>query len=121
MQISLKYLREHPNHIFVFGDNSLRRGKKGGAILRDEPNAYGFITKKFPSYNDDAYFKCSQYQDVFKKEMDKLIAMIKANPDKTFLISKIGSGLANKFHIFERIIEPNLGQLRFYKNVEFLW
>jgi hypothetical protein len=35
MYITKKYLENHPNHIFVFGDNSLRQGKGGAASLRD--------------------------------------------------------------------------------------
>ena len=70
--ISTKYLRENPNHIFVFGDNKKGNGKKGAAIHRDEPNSMGFITKKYPSYNNDAYYKPREYKVVFDKELEQV-------------------------------------------------
>lgn len=41
-------LREHPDLKFVFGDNLIRVGKGGQAIIRDEPNALGIATKRSP-------------------------------------------------------------------------
>ena len=102
--ITKEYLKENPNHIFVFGDNTIRKGKAGGAILRDEPNSYGFITKKFPNNKDESFYKPDEYRSIFVKELIKLKRMIKLFPEKTFLISKIGSGLANRFGIFGLIL-----------------
>jgi hypothetical protein len=119
--VSTQYLRENPDHIFVFGDNKLGRGKKGAAIHRDEPNSYGFITKKRPSYSNDAYYKPREYKDVFDKELTRLIKLVEQNPDLTFLISRLGSGLANKYKIWEKVIEQGLEPLRKYPNVKFLF
>lgn len=119
--ISLHYLRENPNHIFVFGDNTIRRGKGGAARLRDEPNSYGFITKKFPNYKSASYYRPREYLPVFQQEMGKLIRLIEDNPDKTYLISKLGAGLANKNKIYERVIREGLQVLTRYDNVEFLF
>jgi hypothetical protein len=49
-------LRENPTHLFVFGDNIMREGKGGQAIIRDEPNAFGIVTKRLPSQHSDSYF-----------------------------------------------------------------
>ena len=120
--IDRSYLHFHPNEIFVFGDNTLRSGRGGSAQLRDEPNTYGFITKKYPTYDNDSYYTPSQYQQVYQYELTLLTNQIKFNPDKTYLISKLGAGLANKHHIFEEIIEPNIKKdLSSYRNVKFLW
>ena len=119
--ISLHYLRENPDHIFVFGDNTLRRGKKGAAMLRDEPNSWGFITKKRPSYDASAYYKPREYKEVFKREIEKLEIDIIACPHYTFLISKLGAGLANKFKIYEKVIREGLRPLEKYPNVKFLF
>ena len=35
-----KFLDENPFSIFVFGDNTLRLGYGGAAILRDHPQSY---------------------------------------------------------------------------------
>ena len=120
--ITRKYLKENPDHIFVFGDNLARRGKGGGAMLRDEPNTYGFITKKFPVYQSWGYYKSAEYPPVYIEEIEKLIKEIEANPDKTYLISKLGAGLANKFKIFDEVIKPRIKKdLQSYSNVKFLW
>jgi hypothetical protein len=117
MKITKEHLRSNPNHIFVYGDNLVRKGKGGAAILRGEINTYGFITKKYPNNNDGSFYKPEEYKIKFEEEMKQLIKFIEKHPDKTFLISKLGSGLANKYNIYEKIIEPGLQVLKKYKNV----
>jgi hypothetical protein len=119
--VTPKYLADNPDHIFVFGDNTVRRGKGGAAKLRDYPNTYGFITKLYPNNRDASFYKPEEYKSVFKNEITKLQFEIVNNPDKTYLISKLGAGLANKYYIFETIIEPGLQVLKQYNNVKFLW
>lgn len=115
--ITSKFLRENPDVVFVFGDNTIRRGKGGAAKLRDETNTYGFITKKYPNNRDDSFYRPDEYKGVFRSEMGKLIKEIESNPGKTYLIPKIGSGLANKYHIYEKIIKPGLEKLKEYDNI----
>ena len=120
MKITKSYLRKNPNHIFVFGDNLQRKGKGGASKLRDEPNTYGFITKKAPNNNSGSFYKPEEYEIKFESELKNLIKQIEKNPDKTFFISKLGGGLANKYNIYEKIIKPGLERLKEYENVEFL-
>jgi hypothetical protein len=119
-KITKKYLKENPNHIFVFGDNLLRKGKGGAALLRDEPNTYGFITKKRPDHNLDSYYHPDEYYPIFNRELNKLIKLIEINPNKIFLISKLGGGLANNFNIYETVIKSGLQILNKYPNVKFI-
>jgi hypothetical protein len=119
--ITKEYLRSNPDRIFVFGDNTLRIGKGGAAVLRDEPNTYGFITKKQPDNLDTSFFKPEEYKDVYSYEKNKLIKLIEIHTDKIFMISKLGAGLANKYNIFETIIEKDIKSLSIYANVEFLF
>jgi hypothetical protein len=123
LKITREFLRAHPNYIFVFGDNLLRRGTGGAAALRDVPNTYGFITKKTPTHDDAAYFTPEEYADVFKEEYGKLAVAIDYNGDTNtkYFISKLGSGLANKFGIFEQVINPRILDLDKYPNVTLLW
>ncbi len=118
--ITKPYLQAHPDHIFVFGDNWQRIGKGGAAVLRDEPNTYGFITKKYPDNEDGSSFTIEEYGPIFMMEMHLLMNRIQHQPENTFLISKIGSGLANKNGIYEYWIEPFLQKLRIYGNVVLL-
>lgn len=120
--ITREYLQEHPNHIFVFGDNLLRIGTGGAAKLRDMPNTYGFVTKKAPTYRGIDYYIPEEYKNLYTQELFKLTREITNNPDKLFLISKIGAGIANKYNIWEKVIEPNIKKdLAGYVNVKFLW
>jgi len=114
--ITAEFLRENPNIIFVFGDNLVKRGKGGAAKLRDEPNTYGFLTKKYPNNKDSSFFRPKEYKIIFYQQFLFLIKEIKKNPKKTYIIPKLGSGLANKYHIYEKIIQPNLKKLKVLKN-----
>jgi hypothetical protein len=48
--------RRYPEKIFIYGDNLKAFGKGGQAIIRDEPNAFGIPTKRYPSWDDWAFF-----------------------------------------------------------------
>lgn len=120
--MTAQMLRENPDWVFVFGDNTLGTGYGGAAALRDEPNAYGFITKIYPDDRDGSFFTPADYVPVYLDQMQLLIERVRNNPFNTFFISKLGSGLANKFHIFEQVIAPTIKVLLApYPNVEFLW
>jgi 1-aminocyclopropane-1-carboxylate deaminase/D-cysteine desulfhydrase-like pyridoxal-dependent ACC family enzyme len=122
MEITREYLQNNPNHIFVFGDNAKKVGTGGAAKFRDMPNTYGFVTKKYPCNHNWCFYSVDEYLPVYKYEVIRLITEIENNPDKIYLISKIGSGLANKFRIFENVIELSIkSDLAQYTNVVFLW
>lgn len=110
MLITKEYLRNHKNHIFVFGDNTIRKGYGGAALLRDENNTYGFITKKYPNNLDTSFFKPQEYLSRLDVEMTRLENCIKSNPSRVFLISKLGAGLANRYGIWN-LIQPRLIEL----------
>lgn len=120
--ITKKYLIDHPDHIFVFGDNLDRKGYGGAAQFRCMDNVYGFITKKHPDNLDTSFYLPKEYLPVYAQEIIDLMKQIESNPDYTFLISKLGAGLANRYNIFEEVIEPNIKEdLKDYNNVRFLW
>lgn len=119
--ITRKYLHENPTHIFVFGDNTLRKGDAGAASLRNELNTYGFITKRYPDNIDGAFYTPDEYFKVFQSELKKLQKEIETNTDRIYLISRLGAGLANRFNIWENIVKIGLRNLRKYNNVKFLY
>ena len=120
--ITKEYLRAHPKEVFVFGDNLLSKGYGGAAALRDEPNTYGFVTKRQPNNNPDSFYTVQEYNAVYVDEIAGLIKEIEEFPNFTYLISRLGAGLANKYLIFEKIIQPQIkNDLKQYKNVKFLW
>jgi len=116
--ITEKFLKNNPNVLFIFGDNTLGVGKGGAAQLRDCENAIGFITKKYPNNEDTSFYTVSNYYKMFAKELHMLVKLIESNLDKKIYITPLGSGLANKYHIFERMIRPSLLDLeKQYDNV----
>lgn len=84
-------VKANPNKLFVFGDNMLRYGKGGQAVIRDLPNTLGIVTKREPRTGKDAYF--SDAED----EMDTLLQDIR----KLWLISRCNT--------FTHIVFPTKG------------
>ena len=111
LEITAQFLDTHPEAIFVFGDNLERRGTGGAAKLRDyNGQTYGFITKKTPKHDLSAYYTVEEYRDVFEVELSRLRNRILSSPDRIFYVSKLGAGLANKFGIYEAVIQPRLAK-----------
>ena len=116
------FLDMNPNSYFVFGDNIERRGYGGAAKLRDHPHSIGFITKKFPDNRCTSFYHKEEYEEVFFEELNKLKTIIDKRPEKTFYISQLGGGLANRYLIWENLIKDNLIKtLSKYDNVIFCW
>jgi hypothetical protein len=101
--VTEKYLNDNPNHIFVFGDNIIRKGYGGAATLRDHPQSYGFITKRFPNNSDESYYTPDEYIPVLNVEIQKLKQHIEQHPTNTYLLSECGSCRANKYGIAKQI------------------
>lgn len=91
--------KEHPEHLFVFGDNDIGKGCGGQAILRYEPNAIGIPTKKYPSMDEDSFYTDDEYEENVIK-IDTAIKHIKtkleAGEYKYLVLPKngFGTGLA---------------------------
>ncbi len=120
--VTKQFLDENPNAVFVFGDNLRRVGYGGAAALRDHPQTYGFITKKNPDNMDESFYRPESYAINFLVYMVELQLFIEKNMDKTFYISQLGGGLANRYQIWEKIINPGLKKyFSHYDNIVFLW
>lgn len=117
-----EFLNDNKRAIFVFGDNTLRQGYGGAAALRDHSQSYGFITKKYPDNHDTSFYRPNEYSSIFFGELVILKEWIREDPFKTFYISQLGAGLANKYYIWENIIKQGLEKnLKDFANVVFLW
>lgn len=66
---------DNPRSIFVFGDNTLGIGKAGQAVIRDNANAFGVVTKKLPSNKDGAFYLDDDFHE-FKIHVDRNIKII---------------------------------------------
>lgn len=95
---SRELIKQHPDKIFVFGDNLYRTGYGGQAgEARDEPNALGIITKFTPTNEKEAFFYESQLE-VYKKLTANDFSLLKlyAKMDYDIVIpyDGIGTGLS---------------------------
>jgi hypothetical protein len=61
--ITEELIKASPNKVFLFGDNLVKRGRGGQAVvMRGLPNCVGVPTKKYPSMNPGSFFTDSEYQ-----------------------------------------------------------
>lgn len=122
IKITQEFLDNNPNAYFVFGDNLERSGYEGDSELRDHPHSIGFITKKFADNKDESIYKSEEYSPVFFEELKKLKIIIEKRPDKLFYVSRLSSGEANKYYIWQKLIRHNLVRaLESCNNVVFCW
>jgi hypothetical protein len=87
-------VKANPNKIYVFGDNTQRKGTGGQAEIRNNPNAMGIATKLAPSMEESAFMND---KDLAKNKsvIDGDIAKIKST-GKVVVFPKdgLGTGLA---------------------------
>ena len=60
-------VKNNKDKIFVFGDNDLRIGKGGQAIIRDLKNTIGIRTKKEPNNYTNSFYSDNEYNDNIRK------------------------------------------------------
>jgi len=88
-------VRDYPEYLFIFGDNDVNMGKKGQAIIRDEPNAAGIPTKKFPNFAQSSFYTDRDYeQNIIKidKAIEKILLRVKNEGYKGIVLPKDGLG-----------------------------
>ena len=58
-------LRDHPDRLYLFGDNEQRQGHGGqAAACRGHANAVGIATKRAPERTDNAYWADADYDRI---------------------------------------------------------
>lgn len=106
--VNRQFLNQNKNICFIFGSSLYGNGYGGAAALRDCLNSHPFVTKLHPNNLDSSFYRPKEYFPIYKEEIIKLKHFILTSNYKTFLITKLGSGLANKYKIWEEVIEPNI-------------
>ena len=79
--------------LYIFGDNNVKKGCKGQAIIRYLYNACGIPTKIYPSYDDEAYYSDNCYENNCNR-IDESINIIKNKLEK---------------NVYDRLILPEDG------------
>lgn len=91
----------HRDKTFVFGDNTLRFGKGGQAVIRDEPNVLGVSTKRKPSMADGSFFTEGSAPD-----LDVVLG------DLLHVWSRLKQGMSVVIPVLPDNYEPSLGLQR---------
>jgi hypothetical protein len=68
---------QYPKLLFVFGDNDIKKGKGGQAIIRDCKNSIGIPTKKFPNRKETSFYTDEEYEKNCQKIISSLENIIK--------------------------------------------
>lgn len=91
-------LKNNPKAIFLFGDNTKRKGMGGQAgAMRGEPNAIGVATKWTPTSGTNAYFTDDTYLAaclVITKDFRKVFAARDAGSTIIIPADGLGTGLS---------------------------
>lgn len=104
-QYTPSLLQTYSDEVFVFGDNMKRYGKGGQAIIRDEPNAFGVATKRYPSKDNWAYFSDQPDElNCVRNDLRRLYELSKTHT-LVFPVDGIGTGLAMMGDCSPRIFE----------------
>ena len=93
---TVEAVRNEPQRLFIFGDNTARIGKGGQAIIRDEPNALGVATKWFPGSNQSDYFADGPAAEIaLDTDLAKVETALCAGKTVYFPRDGIGTGLSD--------------------------
>ncbi len=101
-------VEEMSEYLFLFGDNDIKKGKGGQAIIRDEPNTIGIPTKKLPNNHPDSFYYDTEYDENIIK-IDKAFGNVveKAKLYKGIVLPKdgFGTGLAKLKYYAPKTLE----------------
>lgn len=95
---SVEECRDNPRTLYVFGDNVVKYGCAGQAVIRYEPNSIGIPTKSRPSMDESSFFSDTPMQGLKIEEsiVDILVALMGGKFDKVvFPADGLGTGLAD--------------------------
>lgn len=122
LEINQQFLDDHPSSYFVFEEDLQHQGKTKITFLQNHPLTFGFIVQKFSDNLDNSFYRPEEYVPVFFEELEKLRKKVESEPEKTFYIPRLGSGSANKFFIWEKIVKHFLTHtFKKHSNVIFCW
>jgi len=87
--------RKHKDFLYVFGDNMAGYGLGGQAIIRNEPNSYGIVTKWEPTMSPAAFFSDTDNEIAkVKRTLDELDELNEKGKIIILPLNPVGSGYA---------------------------
>jgi hypothetical protein len=84
-------VNSNPHKLFIFGDNTQRKGTGGQAEIRYATNVSGIVTKILPSYDEAAFWSDDSF-DTFKHYVNRDIEKILNSDYKIVVFPEDGLG-----------------------------
>lgn len=117
--ITRKYIQNHPNILFLFGDNDQRRGLGGMAKdFRGEPNVFGIRTKHAPLRAHWAYYTDTDLEKNRASILQDIASVVRKmqNYRAIWIPKSLGTGLASLQSTAPRTLEFLKGQLKMLRD-----
>lgn len=93
-ELTVDLCRANPVKVFVFGDNLAGYGTAGQACIRNEVNAFGIPTKRYPSMGLGAFFSDSECEKEHVLNSLRDLYVLSKRHTIVFPTSGVGTGLA---------------------------
>lgn len=87
----------NPKYLYVFGDNLLRKGERGQAVIRRCYNSAGIITKKYPSNSEGSFFldaDIDEFKEILETDISDIFTRMTKYNALVFPKDGLGTGLA---------------------------
>lgn len=80
--------------VLIFGDNTIRTGSGGQAIIRSAECSVGIATKRYPACGPTSYFSDESVEDqlTIRRDLDELHLALYENPDLIAYFPEHGLG-----------------------------
>ena len=105
---NMKTALSNPKVLFLFGDNFIKKGTKGQAVIRYAPNSAGIPTKKFPSMNSESFLNDSEFEEN-KRKIEEAFRIIEIRVGKELITEANNSNSTKCYSSFEGIMFPENG------------
>ncbi len=95
-EYTVELVKSEPDRVFIFGDNLVKRGKRGQAVIRSLDNVLGIPTKRYPCMKSKSCFFSDRVDEVIevKKALLEIEDLVKRNKKIGLPHARIGTGLA---------------------------
>jgi len=112
-------VKNNPNCLFIFGDNDVKTGHGGQAIIRDLPNSIGIPTKKFPTLEPNSFYNDLEIEKNKMKISFAIKNIINESKKYKYIIlpeEGLGTGLADLKNKAPETFKYLESQIMFLKN-----
>lgn len=93
--LNVKLCRENPEKIYIYGDNLAGYGTAGQACIRNEPNAFGIPTKRYPSMTVGSFFTDKECERQHVLKSLRGLYVLGKTRTLVFPTNGVGTGMAN--------------------------